>query len=478
MDNPDSQSLADSDDRVRLSATQIERDPSSYVDPYGFVFHWEGRLFRYVHPAARSHIGCLFEDGSIRRLTDEFHLVRTWVANIELEGFDGGLVLEHEKLSPVTYCSEWCPSMLRSAAQLTLDLHEELIDRDMGLQDAYPWNIVFDGPLPRFVDLTSIAPGDPSSLWPAQEQFEAFFFRPLALSCEGKGAAVRALLLNNIEGINLPMFHRLVSAGYKLRHPGTGALLLIDGWLQGSAKGKSWAYQFAENAVRDVSKDTRKAFVRRLNHRIDGLTSGVVSDPWKSYYADLGSDIDPVVKLDAVSGILARLHPETVLDLGCNTGVFSLRAAEIGAKVVALDSSEACIEGVFRQAEHTNASVSPVISDVVCPAAGGGFLGIQYPNLWHRVRSDVVLCLGLMHHLHVNGRQSFDRIARLMDVTARKAVVFEYVAMDDANVPRITGRRPIDYSLETVEDALRVYFPRIDRLPSDRPTRSLLVCER
>ena len=286
------------------------------------------------------------------------------------------------------------------------------------------------------------------------------------------------MLSNNIEGVSLPLFHRLMSAGYRWRHPGAGLVLLIDRFLQGSPRAKEKVYKFSEDAARNVSAEARKAFIRRLRARIDALRFEDADDPWKTYYFELGSEVDPAAKLSAVEEILRRLKPETVVDLGCNTGVFSLLAARGGAKVAAVDSSEACIEGVYAAACRENVMISPVVSDVVCPTPGGGYMGAQYAPLWDRLRSDVVLCLGLMHHLHINGRQSFERIARLLDATAQKAVIFEFVAMDDANVPRISGRRPIDYDQASVEAALRTVFPRIERVASDRPTRCLFVCER
>ena len=463
---------------LRVPASEIIRDPSSYVDPQGFLFHWQDRVLRCVYSGAREQFDRLLSNGTLERLTAHFNLVRTWREAMEVEGHDGALVLGHEKIAPVTFCAEWCPSMLLSAAHTTLDIQEELVAHDLSLQDAYPWNVLFDGVSPRFVDVTSIVPTDQSALWPAQEQFEAYFFRPLVLSSEGKGAAARALLTNNIEGIPLQLFFKLSSLGFKLRHPGTGLVLLADKALQKSAASKTWAYRFAESATREVPAETRLAFVRGLRRRIDAVSLGAVTDPWKSYYAELGAEVDPAAKLDAVGGVLARLRPDTVLDLGCNTGVFSFLAADHGAQVIAVDSSEACIEGVYHRAVHDGARITPLLSDVVCPTATGGFMSTQYPPLWERVRSDVVLCLGLMHHLHINGRQSFGRISRLLDATAGKAVIFEFIAMDDANVPRISGRRPVNYDLETVEAALRRAFPKITRLASDRPTRCLLVCER
>ena len=82
-----------------------------------------------------------------------------------------------------------------------------------------------------------------------------------------------------------------------------------------------------------------------------------------------------------------------------------------------------------------------------------------------------------MHHLHVNGRQSFERIASIVDTMARKAAIFEYVDPKDGNMDLINHGRPIDYDLTTVTDALSRHFA-VSAFSSDRPTRKLLLCEK
>ncbi len=55
---------------------------------------------------------------------------------------------------------------------------------------------------PVFVDLTSIVPiaDRGPAIWPALDQFQTFFVRPLILAADGKGKLARALLVNNIDG--------------------------------------------------------------------------------------------------------------------------------------------------------------------------------------------------------------------------------------------------------------------------------------
>ncbi len=158
--------------------------------------------------------------------------------------------------------------------------------------------------------------------------------------------------------------------------------------------------------------------------------------------------------------------------------MFSLVAAQCGARVVSVDSSTSCIEALFHAARQSQLPVTPLVSDVLCPTPAFGFLGEQYPSLPQRARSEMVLCLGLMHHLHLTGRQSWERIVELVDTLCTRAVLFEFVARDDANIERLPQRRQIDYTLESVVAALGTRFAQIDILDSDRDTRRLLVCRK
>jgi SAM-dependent methyltransferase len=186
-------------------------------------------------------------------------------------------------------------------------------------------------------------------------------------------------------------------------------------------------------------------------------------------------EADPGAKLRAVRSVLERLQPATVVDLGANTGECSTIAARLGARVIAVDDSEACLERLYRAARADRLTLTPVIADVLCPTPGGGFMAEQYAPLLARIEADAVLCLGLMHHLHIAGRQPFRRLASLLRRLARRFLVFEFIDRADANIGRIESVRTIDYTFETVRDALASEFGPCEVLASDRASRKLLV---
>lgn len=471
--------LAEHSQQIRtIARREVTVDPSSFVDPQGFVFSWNERLYRCIRSQAAPLFRRLLDDGTLAALEQDHGLVNTAVAPLVVDDEPDGLVVEHPRVHPLSYCVEWCPSMLRDAGRTTLELTIELAGRDMMLQDAYPWNVLFSGNAPVFVDLTSIVPADRATIWPAHEQFEAFFLRPLALAAEGKGKVARALLHDNIDGIGLEDFSTLMSASYHLRHPGLTIACWVDRQLQRRGALKMKVRQLAERASTNIDPAVRRRFLQGLRRRLDGFTFADKANPWTHYYSEISSEFDKQAKLNAITGLLESIQPRTVLDLGCNTGVFSLLAARQGARVIAIDSSESCIEALYAAARQDSLPVTPLIADVVNPTPAFGFMGRQYPGLWQRTRADTVLCLALMHHLHITGRQSFERIAELLDEVTGQHLIFEFVAHDDANVPLLPKRRRIDYTLNSVVAALERAFKDIDVRPSDRETRKLLVCRK
>ncbi|MCK4302861.1 MAG: class I SAM-dependent methyltransferase [Candidatus Eisenbacteria sp.] len=470
--------LGDSGTAKRLRLIEIDRDPSSYVDPNGYVFQYDGGYYRAIRVEQTPFYKSLFTDGTIDALVAEHHLVPSSITGLAIEDADLGLVLKHERISPTSYCVEWCPAMLLDAAAVTIDLLSALLDRGAILQDAYPWNILFRGTQPFFVDLTSIVEIQTPVIWPAYDQFQAFFLRPLALCAQGHGAVARALLHDNIAGISRKAFVQCSTFAYKLTHPLDGFGLWVDQRIQSTPALKTRLRQAANRAPITVDRTVRARFFGTLRRKLKAFRFDVHPDVWAPYYEQIAPDVDKEAKLKAVSALIDRLHPETICDLGCNTGVFSVLAARTGARIIAIDSSETCISRLYARAKADSLSITPLLSDVLCPTPAFGFMSAQYPSLIERATSDVVLCLALMHHLHITGRQSFDRIARLMSALAKKDLIFEFVAMDDANNDLLGAGREIDYSLDDVQRELHRYFPQIEALPSDRATRKILLCSK
>ena len=69
-------------------------------------------------------------------------------------------ILAHKRIKFISYPHEWCASMLKDAALFHLKLQIELLDSDLFLKDAHPWNILYEKGKFKFIDLPSITTKD------------------------------------------------------------------------------------------------------------------------------------------------------------------------------------------------------------------------------------------------------------------------------------------------------------------------------
>ncbi len=466
---------------MTLFLDDIRIHESSYVDPNGFVFTHNGGIYRGIKRESETFYRKLFESDFLPALNQKFHLIESRLTDHNIPELECDMVLQHRKIEPLTYCTEWCPSMLKDAARATLELNLALLDRDCMLQDAYPWNILFEGVRPVHVDFTSIVSATGAGmLWPAYQQYLNFFMHPLILASMNKGPIARLLLQDYIDGISLSDLNKNFTLSHWVRHPLSSLINKISEFLERKFQDNRDLKLKIQNQVKNPNPaagnpSLKKKFVERLIRKTENIVLPSAKDNWTCYYQDIEESTRDK-KRQIVDDLLARLQPETVLDLGCNVGEFSILAAKRGIRVLSVDASESCIEALYKNASAHNYSITPVVGNVLNPPASG-FLSTQFPSMVERFQSDTVLCLALMHHLHIHGRQSFERIATLMDTLARRSVIFEYVAPDDDNNHLIDHGRKIDYTLESVSDELSRFF-KVDVMDSDRRSRKILLCEK
>ena len=172
-------------------ADEIAYQPHSFADPTGRVFSWGGGLYRGLRGDATPFFRKLFEQGTVRQLVDRGLLVDSELTDLRLEGYE--MVVKHRRVQFPSYPAEWCASMLRDAALSMVDLLLDLDLVGLTLKDGHPWNVVFDGSRPLFVDLGSIAPAS-GSQWQKAGEFRRYCYYPLVLMAYAREPIGRCLL--------------------------------------------------------------------------------------------------------------------------------------------------------------------------------------------------------------------------------------------------------------------------------------------
>lgn len=452
---------------------------ASYIDPFGRLERRDGCFVRHVSSEASTWLKPLQDRGVLAAWHDRCNLIPCSVigqagADDRDARQDSGWTVSHPEIRPLTLPAEWCGSMLRDAALTTLDMVLAADEEGLTLQDAHPHNVVFDGARPVFVDLTSIVPRPANRIWDAYGQFLDFFRNPLLLHADGKGDRARAMLLNPVRGAPLADVYPLLSLSSRLRRTGLVVARQLDALLQRNGALRRRLRSAAMGGNRPVDPAIRTRFLTRLRRATAAIQPRRPSlDTWASYYDEADRS---GLKRQTLDRILRAERPRTVTDIGCNTGRFSILAADAGARVLAIDGSEPCVEALYAAAKTQNAAITPIVADILAPTPAHGFMAGEYAALPERARSEAVLCLGLVHHLLVNGRQTESRVADLVRALARRLAVVELVDPEDENVALLNSARPVTYRSETLADALAQRFGSVELVESDRATRKLAIC--
>ena len=167
------------------SVAEPTRDPGSFRDPSGAVFHLDGRVLRYLNPAGAEDFNALATSGLLEALIDRGALIPTRQLDpTEVpvpSGFNPALVLEHDRVPFISYAYEWPFELLRTAALQYLESLRLCLDHGFILKDATPFNTQFLGSHPTMIDVSSFEVYRPGRPWAGYAQFCRTFLNPLML---------------------------------------------------------------------------------------------------------------------------------------------------------------------------------------------------------------------------------------------------------------------------------------------------------
>jgi ribosomal protein L11 methylase PrmA len=152
-----------------------------------------------------------------------------------------------------------------------------------------------------------------------------------------------------------------------------------------------------------------------------------------------------------------------VLDVGCNTGHFSLLAGKQGARVVAVDADPVAVGRAFEAAEAAHLDVLPLVVNIARPVPALGWRNRECPSFLDRARGrfDMVLLLAVLHHLFVSERIPMPEVLELVSELTNSWAVIEFVGPEDEMFRRIASGREglfVDLTQATFETACRRWF--------------------
>lgn len=444
---------------MKIDSGEVVFDPASVADTNGRVFWWRGNVYRAVTERAAGLYRMLLETGAFERLIDA-GMIGTEITTLSLEGYD--LVLSHDTIRFRSYPFEWCNEMLKDAALLTCDVNLALASIGLSTQDAHCWNVLFDGPMPKFVDVGSIVPGrgDSASWTRWYAEFQDFFLYPLYLMAVGQGAMARHLLADVDDPVSKQKIVKLLPTTKRVQHG-------MDGFL-----GKPTRFR------------SQTAFLQHLRRSVEAVELPESTTARSGYHDEEFPSFEPSqdwnLKHQAVFEILQRLHPSSVVDVGSNRGWYAQLAASMGIPVVAFDVDEMCVKSLYADVAKDKMQVLPLVMDVCRPSppCATAQHGDLYSAAEERLKGDLVLGLAIVHHLVFKQGLGFDEIVARLAAFSERWLLVEFVPPTDPYVSEWYSERFDWYSTEGFVAALRRRCAHVELFDSSPAPRQLLLCER
>jgi len=443
--------------------------PGSFRDPSGFLFFRNGNLYRQINKGYQDHYHQLIQSGLYEKLSSNQLLIPHMDVDIPPQNPDNAFkVIKPLQIPFISYPYEWSFSQLKQAALLTLEIQRISLEYGMTLKDASAYNIQFLKGKPVLIDTLSFEIYESGKPWTGYRQFCRHFLAPLSLM-HYIDIRLGQILRTNLDGIPLDLASMLLPKKTWLN---TGILMHIH--LHAKSE-KKYAGAHVRIKPIEISKNA-------LSGMLDNLTSTLVKMQWQpegtewaGYYQDTNYSQEAFErKKELLSYFLGLAHPETVWDIGANTGFFSRLASNNKIPTVAFDIDPACVELNYREiVQNGEQYILPLLLDLTNPSPGTGWENEERDSLIERGPADTVLALALIHHLAISNNVPLDRIARFLSRIGNSLII-EFVPKSDSQVQKLLmNRKDIfdTYTEEHFEKAFSSFFNimnKEDIKPDDR----------
>jgi SAM-dependent methyltransferase len=440
----------------------------TFRDPAGQLRLTPTHALRRIHPAAVKETLAFLASPLRSALEAGGDLIGTEIAEPALHSCvgPGELWLQHPRVEPISYPWEWTTGQWRAAAELTLRIAGKATDAGWSLKDATPLNILFAGARPVLVDVLSLEQRDPhSSVWLAYGQFVRTFLLPLVAE-KYLSWPLQATLFSR-DGYEPGTLYRALQPWQRL-NPSLLDVVTLATLFEGTKRSKPREIP----STRDPELVTHILHKRidRLGKQIRGAARPEQASRWSGYQQSAShyhpTDTDD--KQRFVKSVLQRCHPARVLDIGANTGTYSLLAAEAGADVVALDNDTGAIETLWRTADEQDRKITVLMANIARPTPAVGWRNREQLSLLDRLtgKFDMVLMLAVIHHLVLREQLPLVHIGDLCASLTHRWLVLEWVPPSDPMYREwLRGRDELygNLSEDDLTRAFASFFHVVDR---------------
>lgn len=416
-----------------------KRIAASFRDPSGFMFEQKGLIYRQINKLYQGDYDTLMESGLYERLTKSGAMIAHEEVDVALAPVPERAykIIKPEPIDFISYPYEWCFGQLREAALLTLAIAKRSLKFGMSLKDASAYNVQFPKGRAVLIDTLSFEIYREGEPWIAYRQFCQHFLAPLALMVY-RDVRLSQLMRVNIDGIPLDLASALLPKKTRLRF---GLLTHIH---MHARSQKRYADQMVDKEAVEA-KMSRMALVgllESLETTVKSLKVKEINTEWNDYYKDNNYSEDAFqAKKQVISAFLARVKPNSVWDLGANTGEFSRLASDQGIRTVAFDIDPGAVAQNYKQVKaKREKNILPLVMDLTNPSPSLGWHHQERSSLAARGPVDAILALALIHHLAIANNVPLLEIANFFKDLGRYLII-EFVPKTDSQVKRLLATR-------------------------------------
>ena len=401
-----------------------------------------------------------------------------------IEDGPDGLRLVHPLLLMPSFPWEWTPSQWLAAAELTLRLGDEALGEGWILKDATPHNVLFVGSRPVLVDILSFERRDPgNATWLAYGQYVRTFLLPLLM--HQMSSWPLTLTMFKRDGYEPVDLYRALGWGQRLSRAALWPISLAT-WLERKNDGAAVKVPAAKKDPELALHVLRKS-LSDLRARTRRAVKAASSSEWSEYSGALTHyTTEQVAAKNAwLREVLGEIKPGRVLDVGANTGEYSVLAAEAGAEVVALERDEAAAERLYQMSVSKagdGLAIQTIHADIARPTPAVGWENEESSGLLARLerKFDAVLMLAVIHHLLLLEQIPLAEIMALVHRLRTRWLVVEWVPARDAMYQSLMRGRDDLYGSICEADLMGACVSRfrLDRRLTLGNGRILLLFER
>ena len=437
-------------------------------------------VFKYVLEEYAEPVRTLFKSGLIDRLVEKGLLQPGTLRETGITGYP--LVIEHPFIHHLSYPFEWPALALKEVALAILEIEETANRYGYSLYDPNPFNAAIQNGHPVYLDYGSFIPIAEMPIWHGYENaFRDAILIPLELH-EKKLHYVAHLILREI-GSNVLDTSTKKLAGKEFQRSLLDKLVIVI-TNRGNITSEKLHYKLgiaiidkilsnkllkdilesATYKVRPAIKDSsiagmpqatdarhlkalgsRAKFLKRLRRKVESLRVSEGCKHWADYSH---TSVPPwerdrdlwTTKEHSVHGIMTKLNPKTVLDIGANIGWFSIMLAHNGASVISLDRDEESINQLYSSIRRENVDVLPLIMDIRHPTPTYELNIGTISAATKRFKCELVMALAVIHHMVSTQGMTLEHLVYTLDMFTEKYLLVEFVPVNEAlyKLPSLT----------------------------------------